>query len=55
MLQLSLETPDRVAQLDKLLRVNLTERTIEIETVPDESDSIYQIVPIFNTVVAAAQ
>ena len=36
MSQLSFETPDRVAQLDKLLRVNLTERTIEIETVPDE-------------------
>ncbi len=35
MSQLSVEAPDRVAKLDKLLRVNLTERSLEIETVPE--------------------
>lgn len=35
MSRLSVEAPDRVAKLDKLLRVNLTERSLEIEPVPE--------------------
>ncbi|RQG89665.1 aldehyde ferredoxin oxidoreductase family protein [Natrarchaeobius chitinivorans] len=32
----TIDTPEQVTQLDKLLRVNLTEKRLEVETVPQE-------------------